>query len=159
MKTNKFLFLSVFFIFLLTILILSSSKNYLILTNANNGEILFKVPVPKNREFTIRWTHSVELTPWEEIFRIDEENNIILDRTRFKSFGAGVPDYAGDKATLDDGYVLYSNINKKMPNLVYGISGIAKHTLIIENDVYKLYEFIPADLGVKFSVKKLNIFQ
>ena len=126
----------------------------MILSDVRTEKIMLILPLPENREFTVRWTHSVELTPWEEIFRVDKENKIILDRTRFKSFGAGVPDYAGDKASLEDGYVMYSNINKEMPGLVYGISDIAKHTLIIENDTYKLYEFIPVDSGILFSSTK-----
>ena len=80
----------------------------LLLEHYQTNEILFVFKVSPGDEFIMKWIHSVELTPWEEIFRIDENNEMILDRTRFQQFGAGVPDYAGTKTEIIDGYIIFS---------------------------------------------------
>jgi len=96
--------------------------------------------VKPNDEFTIRWMHSVELTPWEEIFKISNDYDIILDRTRFKQFGAGVPDSAGNKTEIVDGYIVFSGINQIMKELPYGVSHFSKHIIIFKDKTYQLYD-------------------
>ncbi len=64
---------------------------FLVLYDIRDHKALMDIPLDDSKEFTMRWIHSVELEPWEETFRIDDDLEIILDRTRFKAFGAGVP--------------------------------------------------------------------
>ncbi len=96
--------------------------------------------VDEGEEFVVLWIHSVELTPWEEIFRISDKHEIVLDRTRFKQFGAGVPDSAGNKMEVVDGYIVFSGINQVMPQLPYGISHFAQHQFIFREKTYDLYK-------------------
>ena len=57
-------------------------EDILTLEHYQSGSTLLFFTIEPEDEFIMRWTHSVELTPWEEIFRIDDEYNMILDRTR-----------------------------------------------------------------------------
>jgi hypothetical protein len=68
-------------------------------------------PFLKQKEFSIRWTHSVEKEDWEEFFHIQGET-ILLTSTRFKTFGAGVPDHAGDTTYIKDGWVYMTGIHQ-----------------------------------------------
>ncbi|MGG1630205.1 DUF1850 domain-containing protein [Rossellomorea sp. NRS-1567] len=68
-------------------------------------------PVFNQKEFSIRWTHSVEKEDWEEFFHI-KDNTINLTSTRFKTFGAGVPDNAGEDTYIKDGWVYMTNIHQ-----------------------------------------------
>lgn len=129
----------------------------LILEDLPLSKTLFISRVYPGDEFTIRWMHSVELTPWEEIFTIDEKGGIVLDRTRFKAFGAGVPEKAGSKTEVKDGYVIFSGINKKVPDITYGISNFAKHTFYFKNNEYKLYEMVQNDSPVKIHTTQIHI--
>ncbi|ASF40533.1 hypothetical protein CEH05_15790 [Halobacillus halophilus] len=62
-------------------------------------------------EFSIRWTHSVEKEDWEEMFAL-EDGVIELTATRFKTFGAGVPNDAGEDTFLKDGWVYMTGITQ-----------------------------------------------
>jgi hypothetical protein len=131
----------------------------LILKNLSNNKIIFTEKIKPDDEFTMRWMHSVELQPWEEIFRISDKYHIILDRTRFKSFGAGVPDHAGNKTEIKDGYVVFSGINREMPDLRYGISDFAKHTFYFKNKNLKLYEILKNDEGIKIYTTSMKLIK
>lgn len=148
-------------IIILTLLLLTNFYNMNVLTfeHFQEEETLFIFKVEEGDEFIVKWIHSVELTPWEEIFRIDNENNIILDRTRFQQFGAGVPDFAGKTVEIKDGYITYGEINQKIPLLPYGISNFAKHTLVFKNIEYPLYKLVPDGDRINIYTKKISLLK
>lgn len=133
------------------------NTNVLVVKCVETNELIFINKVKPSDEFSMKWMHSVELQPWEEIFRIDKDYNIILDRTRFKQFGAGVPNYAGNKTEIKDGYIIFSGINKKINKLPYGISDFAKHTFFFKDKKIKLYEKINDANSVNIYILQTNI--
>lgn len=150
---------SLFILAIIIILLISTNIHVLILEDLADTKIVFIDRVQPNDEFTMIWMHSVELQPWEEIFRIDKGYNIILDRTRFKSFGAGVPDYAGDKTEIKDGYVIFSNIDRTIKDLRYGVSDFAKHTFYFKNKELKLYELVENGNAIKIYIDRISIIK
>lgn len=130
--------------------------NLLTLEHYQTGNTILFFTIDPGDEFTMRWIHSVELTPWEEIFRIDENYNIVLDRTRFQNFGAGVPDAIGSEVYIKDGYLTYGGISQIMPLLPYGISNFAKHVFIFNDIEYNLYEMVPDGDRVNIFTEKTN---
>jgi hypothetical protein len=129
----------------------------LILENTQASGIVFIHKVSPGDTFTMHWMHSVELEPWEEIFRVDKDYGLLLDHTRFKAFGAGVPGDAGKKTMVKDGWIYFLEINQPMPNLTYGISPIAKHTFYFKDKAIKLYQQVPKDAPVKIYVQKTSL--
>lgn len=156
-KNYKFRFL---LILLLVISILFSIIEIPVLTlkHYQKNEILYSFYIKENDEFLVKWMHSVELTPWEEIFRI-KNNKIILDRTKFKQFGAGVPDQATGDILFEDGYIIYDNINQKINLIPYGISKFAKHTFIFKNTNVRLYKLVTDGDRINFYTENINIFK
>ncbi len=76
------------------------------------GETLhYAFPGADGSVFTLRWRHSVELEDWEERFVVHGES-ILVDSTRFKTFGAGVPSHAGASTRLIDGWVEMDGIER-----------------------------------------------
>jgi hypothetical protein len=148
-------------IIILILLLLTNfySINVLTFEHFQEEEILLTFKVEEGDEFIVKWIHSVELTPWEEIFRIDSNNNIILDRTRFQQFGAGVPDFAGKTVEIKDGYITYGEINQKIPLLPYGISNFAKHTLVFNDVEYPLYELVPDGDRINIYTEKISLLK
>src|SRR6056297_624706 len=147
-------------IFIGLILVLVSffiSVSVLTLEHFQNDSIVMTFKVDEKDEFIVKWIHSVELTPWEEIFRIDSENNIVLDRTRFQQFGAGVPDFAGKTVEVKDGYITYGEINQKIPLLPYGISDFAKHTFVFKSIEYELYKLVPDGDRINIYTEKISL--
>jgi hypothetical protein len=148
-------------IIILILLLLTNfySINVLTFEHFQEEEILLTFKVEEGDEFIVKWIHSVELTPWEEIFRIDSNNNIILDRTRFQQFGAGVPDFAGKTVEIKDGYITYGEINQKIPLLPYGISNFAKHTLVFNDVEYPLYELVPDGDRINIYTENISLLK
>ncbi|RWZ51417.1 DUF1850 domain-containing protein [Halobacillus fulvus] len=68
-------------------------------------------PFIEGETFSIRWEHSVEKEDWEEMFKV-EKGTIGLTGTRFKTFGAGVPNDAGEDTYLKNGWVHMTGINQ-----------------------------------------------
>ncbi|QEK11344.1 DUF1850 domain-containing protein [Crassaminicella thermophila] len=153
-KYNKILILFLILSFLPLSLI---KVPVIILEDIKASKTIFIHKISPNDQFTMHWMHSVELAPWEETFYIDNNYKIILDYTRFKAFGAGVPKSAGKKTFVKNGWIYFAEINKEMPNLAYGISNFAKHTFYFKNITLKLYEMVPNDNPVKIYTDKLSI--
>ena len=61
------------------------------LRSFSDGEIIFKQKVQLGDKFTLKYTHSVALTPVWEIFIINKDYKIILIETDFLDHGAGLP--------------------------------------------------------------------
>ncbi|MCA1061402.1 DUF1850 domain-containing protein [Rossellomorea aquimaris] len=83
--------------------------NTLILSYENKIKIV--QPFLEEKDVSIRWTHSVEKEDWEEFFHIQDQT-ILLTSTRFKTFGAGVPDHVGDDTYIKDGWVYMMGIHQ-----------------------------------------------
>ncbi len=67
--------------------------------------------------FQLSWVHSVEKQPWQEWYQ-REGQGFLLSQTRFKSFGAGVPDTGKIEFTPDHWLLQNSNITLKEINWV-----------------------------------------
>ena len=102
-------------------------------------EILIAHPViSQTIFFDLRWTHSVEKEDWEEFFTV-KNNEIILTSTRFKTFGAGVPDHAGNNTFIKDGWVYMTGIHQTIgKQLVLQTGKTTNHRYIIQEKVHKL---------------------
>ncbi|WP_052504475.1 DUF1850 domain-containing protein [Rossellomorea aquimaris] len=83
--------------------------NTMVLSYENKNIVV--QPFFNQKEVSIRWTHSVEKEDWEEFFLI-ENTTITLTSTRFKTFGAGVPDVAGEDTFIKDGWVYMTDIHQ-----------------------------------------------
>ncbi|MEC3883931.1 DUF1850 domain-containing protein [Halobacillus sp. HZG1] len=79
----------------------------------SNQELTRLFRLEEGDGFTISWTHSVEKETWEEMFVI-EDGTIELTSTRFKTFGAGVPNDTGDQTYLKDGWVYMTGISQRI---------------------------------------------
>jgi len=55
-----------------------------------NGQELISIPIEPGENFTIRYIHSVDISPVYEVFYADEKKRIIIKETYFKMFGAGM---------------------------------------------------------------------
>lgn len=112
--------------------------NTMVLSYENKNIVV--QPVFNQKEVSIRWTHSVEKEDWEEFFLI-ENTTITLTSTRFKTFGAGVPDNAGEDTYIKDGWVYMTNIHQPIGDTLRFQTGkntdhrisINKRTLVLDS--------------------------
>lgn len=109
------------------------------------------LPVAIGEEWQIVFTHSVERTPWEEYYRV-EEDNFLLYKTRFHSLGWGYP-YAqsdGEFHATKDGFELL--MNRKYPVINLMVAPEASPVLIHRGTKYNLCEIFGDREAVKIQL-------
>ncbi len=140
-------------------------QNWLIVKTVDDKGVLL-APIPSDKEFFIRFTHSVALTPVDEFFGVD--NGVIaLKSTVYHDFGAGLPHMAepGQSMIFEDGKIVISGFNLKIPVLYVRVGRIAKHALYIPNIFSDSFEKISLDKFVKpgqslaLSVQSMSFLQ
>jgi hypothetical protein len=75
----------------------------LILRDMETGNNLLAVPVEYGRPFSLRYIHSVDISPVHEFFRAEKGRGIVLDETCFRMFGAGMGHREGRGVLKRDG--------------------------------------------------------
>lgn len=113
--------------------------------------------VRDGEDFQILYTHSVELTPVTEKYRVKGEK-IVLTDAFFHSLGAGLPATTPYEFRLkDDGFEIY-DINKEFEDFTYRTGAVrANHKLIFEDREYDFLDFSQPRTGVKFQIEKMSI--
>ena len=101
-----------------------------------------EIPVPSDR-FVLGYIHSVLLTPAEEYFFIDNEQQLNLQKTIYESFGVGLP-YSQTEdwefEIVDGKFILY--IDRTMASINMIISPIPGHWIEAEGEKYELIDLI-----------------
>lgn len=92
----------------------------------------------KSDDFQLSWIHSVEKEEWIENY-IQQDNQLLLTETYFKTFGAGVPSQS-DKVSFQNGFVKME-INQFFKELNLTVSSNVKTTIIVDHEEIPLYKY------------------
>lgn len=133
----------------------TNSVQYLIMTNADTGELYFQEPLETDGIFSVSYTHSVNKTNVEEYYRL-ENNSLYLFKARYRSFGAGVATEITANQTLryEDGYMVIENIHYQIPSLVYKVGTISDPLIHIGQQTWHMKELAPSLTSVQFTVQQ-----
>lgn len=107
--------------------------------------------------FEILYTHSVELTPVTERYKV-KGDKIVLTDAFFHSLGAGLPATTPYEFRLkDDGFEIYG-INEEFEDFVYRTGAVrANHKLIFEDREYDFLDFSEPRTGIRFQIEKISL--
>ena len=90
---------------------------------------------------------------------MDKNNNIVLEKTRFVSYGAGIPEPKEDENfVLTDDYMEINNINTIIDNLNLFVGTSANHNIMIDNKIFELDKTFKPQTSIKIEYKKINMF-
>lgn len=113
----------------------------------------------KNKEFVISYTHSVNKGLVRDYYII-RDKNIILSKTRFVSYGAGIPEPEKRQKFIEtEDYIEISDINRKIDNLYLFVGTIANHKIEIDEKKIELKEIFKPQENIKIEYKILSIFE
>lgn len=113
----------------------------------------------EKKEFIISYTHSVNRGRVRDYYII-KSKYIILSKTRFMSYGAGIPEpEEAQKITITDDYIEINDINKKIDNLYLFVGTIANHKIEIDEKKIELKEIFKPQENIKIEYKILSIFE
>lgn len=145
MKRSKneftiFISLIIVAVFVLVIVFTDCKGRLLVIQNNTTGyKTEFYLP---DNQFSLGYMHSVMKTPAEEFFRVNDNDEIVLEKTVYESFGVGLPFLANeDDFEIKDGkFILSTNYIFKEINMI--ISPIPKHWLQIGDMKYELTDIL-----------------
>ena len=127
----------------------------------NHSERIYTVKAVKDG-FSVNYTHSVNKGRVHDFYRILDSGELELYKTRFVSYGAGIPEpYESEGAEFrvtEDGYII-ENLDRKLPSLVMAVGVIADHSVTVGDTEFFLKDFFEPQTSLVFEVKRLSILK
>lgn len=116
-------------------------------------------PIQQEEIFKTRFIHSVQKTPIEEFFTINKQGNgFILKRTRYQSFGVGLPFLQSDGNFRREGnFFIMDNMNRDIQILSLRTGLKTELTLTFTNKTFRLYDMLA--VGEKITLKILPLYE
>jgi hypothetical protein len=109
------------------------------ISDFKTGQRVMVVRLKNGEEFVISFTHSVNRRPVYETIRA-ENGYLVIVRSRFDSFGAGMPEVSTADGTLmvaKDGWLEWT-VNRPVPDITVRVGWTADHTLHIKDRQIRL---------------------
>jgi hypothetical protein len=102
----------------------------------SGGELIFKQKVQPGDKFTLKYTHSVALTPVWEIFIINKDYQIVLIETDFLDHGAGLPytTFENEIFVEEEGKFKIKNMHRIIPTPIYYRIGAVRENVFYFKD-------------------------
>ena len=134
----------------------------LTLMDGKTKHTVLQFPIEINEGFSIQYIHSIHRTPVEEYFYIDNDYNIVAEKTIFESYGVGIP------SNIEEGQVFYQengkfvidHIQRVLPYFDQRIGQvIANHQLRIKGIEIPLNKVTTPGNWVRFKVTNRSILQ
>ncbi len=148
-----------FFVPAFTVLSISSRKN--------PEQCFYSIEGAKNG-FCISYTHSVNKGRVHDYYKRTLDNRLILERTVFVSYGAGIPEPGETSGAvftvLPYGYEI-SSLNRVLPELVMAVGLIAEHSITFSNkgdfdfdtELFLKNYFAP-QTSIILKIKRISLF-
>ena len=113
----------------------------------------------EKKEFIISYTHSVNRGRVRDYYII-KSKYIILSKTRFMSYGAGIPEPEKRQKFIEtEDYIEISDINRKIDNLYLFVGTIANHRIEIDGEEIELKKIFKPQSSLKIEYKILSLFE
>jgi hypothetical protein len=117
----------------------------LLIIEKGNGKELISIPIEPGEDFTIRYVHSVDISPVYEVFYADEKAGIIIKETYFKMFGAGMGHWPGRGRIVEkNGWIFIKDMNITIGEFYLRIGAPSvDHSILIKGQEIHLSRLIP----------------
>ena len=128
----------------------------LVLRNADTGKRIAVIALPEDRTFSVRFLHSVNRSPVEEIYEA-RETELYVTGCIYESLGAGVETAAGEGEQMligPDEELRYTGIERRVDPLVYIVGTWSDHELIVGDTAISLTELCGKNAKVLFEAKR-----
>jgi len=125
-----------------------------------DSEIVFSQKVQPGDKFTLKYTHSVALTPVWEIFIIDKDYQIVLIETDFLDHGAGLPytTFENEIFVEEEGRFKIENMHRIIPTPIYYRIGAERENIFYFKDKKIDLSSLVGDKLLTIEIDKNNLF-
>jgi len=100
------------------------------IVDAGSGRVVFCSRVKPGEEFVLSFVHSVNRRPVYDTLRT-EADRLVIVKSRFDSFGAGMPESSTSEGTLTvarDGWLEWA-VNRPVADVTVRVGRVAEHKL------------------------------
>jgi hypothetical protein len=107
----------------------------------SDGKIAGLFALGRDGTFALSHRHSVAKLPWVDEFRVGPGGEMVLYRTRYGAFGAGLP--SGDEGgtvSLEDGWIVIDGMHRGFRSVVLGLSSVSEHRVRIGARAWALWQ-------------------
>ncbi len=128
------------------------------ITDLNRGSVVLCARMAEGEEFVISFTHSVNRRPVYDTLRA-EGGRLIIGKSRFDTFGAGMPDASTSDGTLrvlEDGWLEYT-VNRPVPEVTVRVGRVADHRLKLKGRDIPLTGLAPPGSPLSFQVRGVHL--
>lgn len=144
---------------LLALLLLLPIADGLVISDFRSGNTLLCLPLADGEQFSIRFTHSVNLSDVTDLIARDGRQ-LVCRSTQFWSYGAGIPDLADGIGTTfsmgEDGFVL-SGIDKVQETIPILLQTVPHHRLLYRGRQLDLLERFGSGTLIELRMQRVSI--
>jgi hypothetical protein len=119
--------------------------------NVKKAELLFCARMAENEEFVLSFIHSVNKRPVFDTLRI-EGNQLLIVKSRFDSFGAGMPE---GSQMGQDGWLEWV-VNRPVPEVTLFVGWVANHSLRLKGREIPLADLAEPGTLLSLRVQKAS---
>lgn len=157
---NKFIILALLILLFIIILAGLPFVKVLSIYNRKNPSERYFIKTDSVEGFEISYTHSVNKGRVHDFYDIKSDKGLVLNSTRFVSYGAGIPEPEETEGALftvtEDGYII-SNLQRKVPKLTMAVGIIANHGLTIDGTYYTMTDLFVPQTSIIFEKKRVSL--
>lgn len=153
---NLIILASLLIIFSIIFILFNQDKQIeLVIYDQDTGDEYIRTEVERGDEFVVQWEHSVEKELWQEKLKINEDGDIVLIETRFRSFGAGVPSSKDEgNVYFENGFLVMTDLQEVKNYYQWIHSHKAKFMIFKNDEPFLLTTDIPHHHKAEMIVKK-----
>lgn len=113
-----------------------------------------------DKTFRVSYTHSVNKGRVKDCFILADNGEIVLDKTIFVSYGAGIPEPEGNEEFVitEEGLEI-QNLNRNFKTFRMSVGVEANHALEFNNNVHYLENYFPAKTALILKNKRVSFTQ
>jgi len=114
----------------------------------------------EGEEFVLSFIHSVNRRPVDDTLRV-EGDHLLIVKSRFDSFGAGMPETSAGTSTLQldkDGWLLWT-VNRPVPEIRLFVGRVAKHTLKLKGREIALADLANPGASLLIKTSKISLYE
>ena len=137
------------------VFLLWPSSPVLEIVDGRSGRTAYCTRVRTGEEFVLSFVHSVNHRPVYDTLRV-EADRLVIVRSRFDSFGAGMPEVSTQDGTLtiaQDGWLEWT-VNRLTPEVTVRVGRVADHTVHYKGRDIRLSDLAEPGSALTLRVRK-----
>jgi hypothetical protein len=130
------------------------------ITTPRNDHVLLCARMADGEEFTLSFIHSVNRRPVYDTIR-REGNHLLIVKSRFDSFGAGMPEGSTDREKLQfgkDGWLEWM-VNRSVSEVSFFVGWVANHSLEIKGQNIALADLAEPGTLLSLRIQKVSYYE